>query len=267
MKNNGLLLLDTGNLLYPGDARTNLVKQEIVLNAMDVMGYHALNIGPYEISPSHNFLNKICHADVFPLISANIEQTDTTTLSCIQKYIIKDINGIRIGITGILPDQKESAMVDKNFNITDPIISLKEIIPELRAKSDFIILLSQFNAKETQEIMEGFSDIDIALCVDSIPVEITNPLPLKVMSITNRGKEIGIITIEKTDSDVIIKTVRRKMLDDFVPSDPVIDAIVKDSMKKLEHQKQEARSKIAHKKRLKMLELTPEAFIRQYNRN
>jgi len=230
------------------------------------MGYHALNIGQYETYTSNNFVEKTCEKDVFPLISANLEETDPS-VSCIQKYIVQEINGIRIGVTGILPDISKSPLFNANFKCADPTTSLKEIIPELQKKSDFIILLSEFDSKQTIEIMNNFSNIDIALCVDTKPVEITNPSTVKVMSITNRGKEIGIIKVEKTDSAVIVKNIRRVSLDNAVESDPAIESMVKNAMEELERKKQADKMRISRKKHLEILKLTPEEFIKQYNKN
>ncbi len=54
------------------------------------------------------------------------------------------------------------------------------------------------------------------------------------MNIINGGKEIEILRIEKTDSNVIVKNVRRILLNDAVEADPDMADMVKESMDELE---------------------------------
>ena len=257
-------MLDTGNVLNSENYKDYDRNYDLVMNSMNIMGYSAINLGNWDLYSSSRFVENTCKNDRIPLVSANVAFAKTVD-SCIQKYFIKEINGIKIGITGITPQQYSFRPPDKRFSIIDPKAALNEIILDLDKKTDFIILLSQLRATETQKILENFSNIDLALCVDTLPTDLETLPTHKVMTIVNQGKQIGIVSIEKNNQAITIKNSRAILLDDDIDSDPVIQALISELHREKELQIQKQKNIETFENQKQVLQLTPEEFIKQYN--
>jgi len=284
MEKTNTLLLDTGNLLYNRyneiQSDSYSVKHDIIIEAMNIMKYDGLNLVVNDISPDLNLLDTRVGKIQFPIISANAKIFESCISDSMQKYFIKEINGIRIGITGVMPMIEQNSLLEKSFNIKEPEKALESIIPILAEKTDFIILLSQLTSEETVTLLNSIPAIDLGLCIDSIP----QPLPVEntdssdhskdspsLMTITTRGMELGILNIEKTGEQVKIIDARRISLDKKVASDESMLKLTSQfkvwkAAKAATNKKaqiQIVRKTIDHQKLMENLDQTPEDFFKK----
>jgi len=258
-------VLDTGNVLNSEVYQYHDMNYSLVMDSLNLMEYRAINLGNWDLYSSSSFVEKACsNNNTIPLISANVTSLKAQE-SCIQKYIIREINGIKIGITGIIPQQSSFRPPDKRFPIIDPAAALNDIIPDLDKNSDFIVLLSQLPAIATQEMVKNFPDIDLALCADSIPTDLESLSTHRVMTIVGQGKQIGVVSIEKDQQNTTIKESRTILLGNNIDSDPAIQNLISDYYKKIELQREKKKEIEIAKEEKKLLQLTPEEFIKQYN--
>ena len=275
MDKNNTLLLDTGNLLFERykEHETDIYakKSQIITDAMNLMGYDAANLGAGDIYPDMQFLEQRCKDAQFAIISANAK-----VFGCeqnpVQKYVIKEINGIRIGITGVIPGF-ENNLLDRTFHFDDPATALEEIMPDLAEKTDFIILLSQFNYQDTRDLLNRVPGVDLGLCVDALRMPLPGSAEDKakeqglsaLMNITIKGMEIGVLNIEKANGRVSIKSAEIIYLDQKVPADEKLLEVAR-QFEKWEKDKKtrEMKKKLMERRKLmKNLELTPEEFFNQ----
>ncbi len=262
------MLLDTGNILLVNDDEHYPLNRKVMMKAMDMLEYDALNLGINEIASKTDFLKQTSSSGLFPLISANVRSVDDS--HCIQKYVIKEIDGIKIGITGILPlDHTEIIPPDPQLNILDPQLALVEILPELQKKSDFIILLSQFNGEETAVIANSLPGIDLAVCSDTTPYNLPSPETLKqkkqpaVLSIINKGIELGRVIIKKDQSGVSISEITRFTLSPEMRSDEEMLILLEEYSAEEKYAKKERLKEQKLKEQFDALQLTPEKFFEQ----
>lgn len=279
MDKNQTLLLDTGNLLfqrYKGHESDNYKeKNKLIIEAMNLMEYDAANLGINDIYPDSGFLQDRCLKAAFTTLSANAVIDGGCEKNPVQKYMIKEINGIRIGITGVMSNVMptiDENLSDRKFHINNPKAALDEIIPELSAKTDYIIFLSPFNYQDTLNLLTPIPEIDLGLCIETtrMPLPFSEddskkPNPPQIMNITTRGMELGILNIEKNNDQVSITHAQIIYLNQKVPSDEkMLEHTWK--FKEWEREKKkddELKKSRDHEALLKNLELSPEEFFKQ----
>ena len=268
MKTKNLLVLDLGNVLNPNEpAMINRIKQDTAIKAMEMTGCSAMGIGPKDISANYRFIDTGTANNLPPMVAANLD-APVGLARFIKKYFVVTVDGIRFGITGIMPDLATRSLISPQFHVSDAETALRQVLSELKTNSDFIILLSQFPTDQTQNFAQSFPMIDLALCTTNhYLLDLGNPSGLRVMNVIHRGQQLGIVDIEKNNGKAIIKDARRVKLNRDIPSDPDMEAFVSLAMKKISLQKKAAREKNENKKALKTLNMTPEEFIKSYNRD
>ena len=124
------LVLHAGDELSRGDDLTTCFGGEVNMLAMEMMGYDAFTPGNGDFYFGIQNLVKQTALVKFPILHANVVYKDTNKL-IFQPYIIKEINGVKIGILGIGVIREEHPS-SRNLKLLDPINVAKEIIPELQ---------------------------------------------------------------------------------------------------------------------------------------
>lgn len=268
MKYEHKLLLDTGDVLNQMQYQNYDADFNLVIKIMHTMGYSAINLGPRDLHSWATFVKKSCNTRKIPIVSANVKSSKPVE-SCIKKYIIKEVNGIKIGITGVAPQENKVNRPDIRFQIEKPENALNRIIPELSSLTDIIILLSQLDMDETRRIVAMFPDIDLGLSSDTDLNDLDQFQHEKVMSIIKKGKQIGTVEIVKGESGLQIKNPQRLKLGDDVNSDPIVSSLISDHNLRIKQRDEKIKKKKEHaviiKDQKKMLQMSPEEFIKQYN--
>ena len=270
-------MLDTGRLLFNRYKEEMIEKYSIhhtiILEAMEIMGYQAVNLAPDDIFPNINFAKDTCAANFFPVISANIEINDPILSKCIKKYTITSINNLVVGITGVMPTQSPDLKPDIGFKIIDPATALKPVLAELTKKTDFIILLSQLKEETTLNLANKISGIDLALCTNAYTASLPDKKEIftapYVMSIIPGGKEVGIIKIAKSNNDSIprIIDIKKIVLDKNIESDEDIDSLISASLSEWEKIREAEKHAKTHEEQMEILGQSPEEFLKNYKRN
>jgi 5'-nucleotidase len=147
-----ILVLDAGDLLFkkylnpppentlPGMAE----KAHLIVESFNIMGYDAMGIGDDDLTLGKDFLLEISRKAHFPLLSSNLLD-EASGKNLFQTSLIKEINGLRIGLFSLLsPDFfiNPSDPRKKGLNVRPPFETAKAMVEELKPKTDLIILLS-----------------------------------------------------------------------------------------------------------------------------
>ena len=160
-----VLLLDAGRV-FPRYGSARKLRAELSLKTMNEMGYDALNLGGREFFFGIDFLKSLSSAVSFPFISSNLLH-EKDQLPWIKDYIIKNVGGLRVAILGIMPSNAFENVLNprslENLMIIPPEKALKSLLPEVRKKADFIILLSQYRFEATTMLINAVDGIDLAI--------------------------------------------------------------------------------------------------------
>ncbi len=156
-----LLLLDAGSFFAGGiyddptpDKDLQESRTKLYLQTLKIMGYDGLNVGVDEFNFGKDFLESQINSAKIPFLSCNAKLKEA------REFIIKEINGIKIGIIGLTPILE---------NIPDPQISpaqtsVQESIKKLKAKNaDLIIVLSALGEEKDLELIKNIPGIDFLI--------------------------------------------------------------------------------------------------------
>jgi len=138
-------------------------KAHIIIESLNLMGYDAIGIGDDDLNLGKEFLLEISKKANFPFLSSNLlDEASGKTL--FQSSLIKEINGLRIGIFSLLlPDffTGPSDQRKKGLTIRQPIEVAQTMVKELKPKTDLVILLSHLGYVKDIELAQIVQGINI----------------------------------------------------------------------------------------------------------
>ncbi|MEZ4648531.1 MAG: hypothetical protein R3E97_07040 [Candidatus Eisenbacteria bacterium] len=143
-----------------------------------------------------------------------------------RRTLLLERNGIRIGLLGLMdPEELRSMPLPerKSWHVAEPEQSMKELLPELRAKSDLVVLLSQMSTAHTDDLLERVPGVDIALYGLRAPQEedASRVGSTWVLRSGAKGQYLGHVTLELTRPHEIARLeVDTRALDARFETDP-----------------------------------------------
>jgi len=111
------------------------------------MGYHAIGIGDDDLSLGKKFLLELSKMSNVAFLSSNLIDEDSAK-PLFQRYVIREVNGLKIGIFSLLSSDVFLGLSDprkKGLIFQDPFQTAQEMIGELGAQTDLIILISHLS--------------------------------------------------------------------------------------------------------------------------
>lgn len=229
-QNPGIVLVDAGDLL---SARGHMRGDRKVLQVYEHIGYDAVNVGDQEFVHGRSFFQAELSESTIPLISASLLCADTGALLA-SPYTIKNANSMRVGILGLV-DAQAFLMLrpDNHSGIRVATIpeALNRFLPEVRAKSDFVIILSHLGVDGDRDLAEVIPGLGIIIGGHSgwasvEPVEINGNI---IVRPGQGGEYIGRLDLS-LDSAYSLESYTHSLipLTGDIPEDPAVAAMVED---------------------------------------
>jgi 2',3'-cyclic-nucleotide 2'-phosphodiesterase (5'-nucleotidase family) len=247
---------------------------EFMLNAMELMGYDALNLGSPEIYFGKEFLEHTRSHVSFPYIASNLLYGGSR-LPWTREYFIKEVGGIKVAILGVLkPDdlaQLPNQEQVKDFQVLPPEAALNRLIPEVRGKADLVILLSRFDVNETIALVKATKGVDMAISSGSDDIFFAEePENTVILQTGSQGKTMGLVKIAFDEKRVLSVSERRHLpLKSSIPDNEAVARLVEE-FKKDQANKAADLSKRNSKKTqnelMEGLQLRPEEFMERYRK-
>ncbi len=111
---------------------------------MNALRYDAAALGNHEFNYGLETLNRFIGQAQFPVLSANIRKTDGS--EAYGAYIIKEVNGVKVGILGMttpaIPNWEKPENI-AGLRFDDPVATAQQYVPQMRAAGADIIVVSQ----------------------------------------------------------------------------------------------------------------------------
>ena len=95
-----VILIDAGDV-FQGTPYFNKYKGSLELKIMSSMGYIASTMGNHDFDNGINGFKEVLHHANFPFICSNYEFSDSEMREKTRKYLVKDVDGIKIGFFGL----------------------------------------------------------------------------------------------------------------------------------------------------------------------
>ncbi len=170
MEGRKILLLDTGNLFFRKPPQTEtkrrdaFLRVDLLIHSYNQMEYDVVNVGEKDLMMGVKFLSEVSPKAKFSLVSTNL--VDKKTGKCVFKpYVIKEVVGLKVAILGLLDDQFNPTLQEKDPGLTlyEPLSALKATMKGLREYCDFVIVLSQLGESKDRKLARENPTIDLIL--------------------------------------------------------------------------------------------------------
>lgn len=159
-----VLFFDGGDLFH-GTLPLVSSKGEAVLPILQKMGLDGFVPGNWDYAYGKNQLRKLTENLGFPALACNVTDSETQE-NFFDPYMIKDLNGIRIGIIGLTYPYVDITMpsdFSEGLHFTKGVEEVKEAVEALNGQADVIVLLSHMGLPLDTKLVSLVDGIDIVL--------------------------------------------------------------------------------------------------------
>ena len=236
-----VLLLDAGDIYARGPYH-KIFYGELEMAAMNAMDYDAWELGNNEFKGHHDpviadeKLYNLVDQAKFPTLCSNIKTSSGDYLAGVQPYIVKQVNGVNIGILGVSSMKVKKYPQAANKIVEDPVLTAQKLIPQLQNESDIQIILSHAGLSADVNMDMKLAQSGVALIVGaddhyviSQPIYRTGGIP-----IVQAGGENNIyigkvdLTFEKRNGKYVLvgQTGQLYHITDQIPMDLTIKQII-----------------------------------------
>ncbi len=200
-KEKSSLLLAAGDMIQ-GNNWANLFQGESVTELMNEMRFDAMVVGNHEFDFGQDVLRKRISEAKFPVLGANVEGFNR-----LKPYAIKELNGIKIGIIGVVTEEVPETTHPKNvtgLRFFSPIHTVKRYVRELKDKTDMIVVLSHIGHPVDRLIAEQIEGVDLIVGGHS-HTKITKPVKVGdtlIVQAWEHGKALGVLDLTLKDGKI-----------------------------------------------------------------
>ncbi len=164
------VVLNSGEL--NGTLYFSLFKGRPDFEVFNALGLDAYQLGNHEFDEGEAVLRELIDMSTFPILSANVHPTEKSPLhgANIKPYIIKEMNGQKVGIIGVLKVVKtvESSMVTDAVQFSEEIQTVRSSIETLEQQGiNKIIVLSHLGYEGDIDLAAQVAGIDVIIGGDT----------------------------------------------------------------------------------------------------
>ncbi len=156
--------LDVGGIAK-GYGRQAELKFHIMVEGMRKMGYDAIALGKTDLQlPAGELLAEVAGGGVRqgPFLSANVALFGFAAKMTAQTKII-EAAGMKLAIISVLGKQFQKEIHNDEIEMIDPEVALAKVVPDLKKRADYLILLAHATMEESIELARKFPDFDLVI--------------------------------------------------------------------------------------------------------
>ena len=241
------VILDAGGFSR-GKGNINTLHTEYLLKGYSLLDYSVINIGNSDLSAGERFLTSQIQKYQMDFISSNIFRKNSDTPFA-KPYVIKTLmpnsqdktcplDSISIGFIGLCDNTPSMSFFlpkDADLDIRDPLKITKDLIKQLKKKTDILVLMLSGDAQVLKEILDQVSDIDVVFYGGSytyLTTKKNDKWPI-VVTTPRLGKYAGLVTLELDWKKKIISHIKKQIpLDENIADDSTITKLTNEFDKK-----------------------------------
>ena len=252
------LVVNGGNLLFKTDAlepnslETSKIAADGIMQATRMMGGTMAGVGVRDLAAGIEFLRQYQTPPAFTWLSLNIVDP-ATRKPLFAPVLRREVGGLKIAVLA-LTDHRSLQNKEGFFQATPWRETLPDALTSLRQDADFILLLSNYDLAENQDIARTCNAIDLILQTGHA-VGNMSPLLINQTLISQaetRGKYLGVLDIdwnghgrwnEANTPQLQLKSGlpstyanRFIALKVSMPNDPAIEALVQKTLQRIDKQ-------------------------------
>jgi len=145
-----VMFLDAGDSFH-GQTIANINDGEAISNILDLMNVDALTLGNHDFNYGQARLEELANMSNFPFLAANLVREDGEEIPYKKDYIIKEYDGVKVGVFGLVTPETAYKTHPKNVEglvFENPITTANAVVNELRGKVDVIVGLTHLGISE-----------------------------------------------------------------------------------------------------------------------
>jgi len=149
-KMDNVMFLDAGDTFH-GQTIANINEGEAVSNILDLMDLDALTLGNHDFNYGQDRLKELADMSNFPFLAANLIRKDGEEIPYTKDYIIKEYDGVKVGIFGLVTPETAYKTHPKNVEglaFENPVAAANAVVNELEGKVDVVIALTHLGISE-----------------------------------------------------------------------------------------------------------------------
>ena len=220
------VIVDGGDFAGPPDDSLQSERFDLFVKSMVVMKYDAVGLGDAEFDLGKDAI-RLASAKL-PLVCANLADTTGWGIPPVRRL---ERGGFHILITGYV----DPSLVMKNGMLSDPIESLKRVVPKQASDSTIVILLGHASDAQLQSVLAQFPSVDVAVrghVIEDGPA-MTEIGRLPILAPERKGRNVVQLTADFTlDGTLADRMMRTWELKQETRGHAKIDALVSDFEKR-----------------------------------
>ncbi len=158
------LLLDAGDVLQ-GTPFWPAFEGRTTVELMNALGYDAFTLGNHDFDKGQDLLAHRVSEMQFPVLCANLEFAADSPLrsSPIKPYIIKNLNGLRVGVLGLTTEETPIISMGAFQGVTahSTLETARRLVVEMQPQCDLIIALTHLGVDEDYALASQVDGIDL----------------------------------------------------------------------------------------------------------
>lgn len=240
------ILVDAGDF-FQGTTLGNLSFGSAVVDMFNMIGFHAIAMGNHEFDFGYDVVKTLSKESKAPFLGANILDAETMEIpEYFKPYIIKEFEGIRVGVFGLIADGMERYVIAEHIeglyfqNSTEAAAKYVPIMRE-QEKCDIVIGVTHLGLANDKKLAMEVPGIDVIIGGHSHQgVRETYHCPVNHTIITqafHRGGTLGHIGLKiDLETKTIVGNIHELMtlFTDHYPPDPEVLARLDEWAEKVE---------------------------------
>jgi len=166
------IAVDAGDMFGAGfDFSEN--EAQLAFESFSMMGLNAFTPGETDFVFGLPFLRELATRATFDVLAANVVDPATGQPVFGKSYAIRELSGgLRVAVTGVLDEAiRFPAYIDTStFKVLPAAATLARLMPELKAKADFLILLSHAGMDRSKALALAVPGFDLIVVGHGKPI-------------------------------------------------------------------------------------------------
>jgi 5'-nucleotidase/UDP-sugar diphosphatase len=228
------ILLAAGDMMQ-GNNWANFFQGRPVIEVMNAMGFDAMALGNHEFDFGQGVLKERISEARFPVLCANVEG-----IAGIKPYTIKEVNGVRIAIIGVVTQDAPVTTHPKNvvgLTFSAPFTAAEKYVKELRHKVDIVLVLSHMGLNQDMLLASRVKGIDV-IVGGHTHSKLVNYMRINstvVVQAWEHGLALGVLDLAVKDGKIAnVKSHLEEINPAKMKKQPAVDAIVEKYEKQID---------------------------------
>lgn len=217
------LKVDVGDAIEGAEDFQRL-KYSRVLQAFAQMGYEAANLGHREAQLGAVALREIAAKAPVPLLSANL-MDKASGAPLLPGYRVVKRGAWKIALVGVMDSGISSEALGEGLAIESMETALSRLLPELKAKADFIVLLAFADEEALRRLARTYYELDVILGgkVSQPAQQLVRENESLILYTTNESRALGTLRVALTAPGKVTPTEGEvQLMHEFIPQSQAI---------------------------------------------